>query len=58
MMTEKALSAGAITQKEAEQLEDWIDASIESGLSVTVPSHLEKIFEICYLMNEQEGAKQ
>lgn len=59
MMTEKALEAKAITQEQADELENWIDSVIAPGEPVIVPKRFEAIVEICATYNMQaEGAIQ
>ena len=59
MITDKALAAGAITQEQAEELEDWIDAAVAAGRSVTVPQRFTELMNICAAYNmEPEGGVQ
>ena len=58
-MTDKALEANAITQEQADELENWIDSAIVSGETVTVPERFSAVMEICAAYNMQpEGALQ
>ena len=59
MMTDKALEANAITQQQADELENWIDSAIVSGEAVTVPERFAAVMEICAAYNLQpEGMLQ
>ena len=59
MMTDKALEANAITQEQADELENWIDSAIVSGETVTVPERFSAVIEICAAYNlKPEGALQ
>jgi hypothetical protein len=53
MMTDKALEAKAITQEQAEELENWIDESIIAGKAVDVPEKFAAIMDICAAYNMQ-----
>lgn len=59
MVTDKALKAKAITQQQADDLENWIDAVIDSGESVEVPEKYATTMEICAAYNmSHEGTMQ
>lgn len=59
MMTDKALKAKAITQEQADELENWIDEAIVPGKAVTVPERFTAVMEICAAYNMQpEGVLQ
>lgn len=53
MMTDKALEAKAITQEQAEELENWIDESITAGMAINVPEKFSAIMDICAAYNMQ-----
>ena len=58
MFTEKALAAHIITQAEADEVEDWIDESVKANTSVTVPDHLQAIWERIYTYIAANGEMQ
>jgi hypothetical protein len=58
MFTERALAAHIITQAEADEVENWIDEQVKTNQSVTVPDHLQAIWERVYLFTNTQGGMQ